>query len=312
MEITNEILKDLYYRMLRIRFFEEAAGKLFENSEMPGFIHLYVGEEAVAAGVCVALRDDDQVGSTHRGHGHLIAKGGDLPKMMAELMGRETGYCGGLGGSMHIADMELNILGANGIVGAAMPLGTGAALAAKMRGTDQVVVAFFGDGASNQGIFHESINLAAVWKLPIVYLCENNQWALNTSYRQTTAVERISARAASYDIPGITVDGNDVLAVHAVMRDAVARARAVAVRTRTYIDEAHEKARNDAGRYGEVAARYRTLNQDARQRGDQVAMSSLTLAIIYLGAEAHGPACAPARAAIDEFLGHWSHVEEGT
>jgi 2-oxoisovalerate dehydrogenase E1 component len=164
--------------------------------------------------------------SNHRGHGHCIAKGADLQRMMAELMGRDTGYCRGLGGSMHIADLNLNILGANGIVGAAMPLSTGTALAAKLRGTDQVVVAFFGDGGSNQGVFHESLNLAAVWKLPVLFICENNQYALSTSYTRTTSARQISDRAIGYGIPGVTIDGNDAIEVYHVVSEAVARARA--------------------------------------------------------------------------------------
>ena len=212
--------------MHRIRGFETRTAELFEAGEVKGTAHSYAGEEAIAAAVCANLRDDDYVGSNHRGHGHCIAKGADLNRMMAELMGRESGYCRGLGGSMHIADMDLNILGANGIVGATMPLGTGAALATKVRGGDQVVVAFFGDGASNQGVFHECANLASVWKLPIIFVCENNQYALSTSYRRTTSVEHVAVRAAGYDMPGTTIDGNDAAEVFAVMRDAVARARA--------------------------------------------------------------------------------------
>ncbi len=222
----SELLGDLFTTMYRIRRFEEHTAELFQAGIVKGTAHSYIGEEAIAAAACANLREDDYIGSNHRGHGHCIAKGADLKKMMAELMGRETGYCRGLGGSMHIADLNLNILGANGIVGATMPLGTGAALAAKIRGTEQVVIAFFGDGASNQGTFHESLNLASVWKLPIIYLCENNQWALNTSYRYSTSVEEIAVRAVSYGIPGTRVDGNDVLAVHQVVGEAVARARA--------------------------------------------------------------------------------------
>lgn len=218
--------EQIYATMRRIRGFEERATQLFEDGQVKGTAHSYIGEEAIAAAVCANLRDDDYIGSNHRGHGHCIAKGADLKLMMAELMGRETGYCRGLGGSMHIADMNLNILGANGIVGATMPLGTGAALAAKIRGSDQVVVAFFGDGASNQGVFHECANLASVWKLPLIFVCENNQYALTTSYRRATSVERISVRAAGYDMPGVTVDGNDAAEVHAVVAEAVERARA--------------------------------------------------------------------------------------
>jgi 2-oxoisovalerate dehydrogenase E1 component len=221
-----ELLERLYATMYRIRRFEEQTAELFQAGAVKGTAHSYIGEEAIAAGACMNLRADDYIGSNHRGHGHCIAKGADLQRMMAELMGRETGYCRGLGGSMHIADMDLNILGANGIVGATMPLGTGAALAAKIRGTDQVVIAFFGDGASNQGTFHESLNLASVWKLPIIYLCENNQYALNTSYRLSTSVEEIAVRAVGYGIPGVRVDGNDVMEVHRAVGEAVERARA--------------------------------------------------------------------------------------
>ena len=191
-----------------------------------GTAHSYVGEEAIASAVGSILRDDDYMASNHRGHGHCIAKGAKLDRMMAELMGRDTGYCHGLGGSMHIADMNLNILGANGIVGAAMPLSTGTALAAKLRGTDQVVVAFFGDGGSNQGIFHESLNLASVWKLPVLFICENNQYALSTSYKRTTSAAQISDRAIGYQVPGVTIDGNDPIEVYNVVEEAVARARA--------------------------------------------------------------------------------------
>ncbi len=223
--VDADTLRDLYVTMRRIRAFEDKTADLFEEGVVKGTAHSYKGEEAIAAGVCAALRDDDIIASYHRGHGHCIAKGARIDRMMAELMGRQTGYCQGLGGSMHIADMELNIMGANGIVGAAMPLATGAGLAAKLQGTNRVAVAFFGDGASNQGVFHESLNLAAVWKLPVIFVCENNQYALSTSYRNTTAVAQVANRAASYEIPGITVDGNDGVEVYLVLREAVERAR---------------------------------------------------------------------------------------
>ena len=212
--------------MRRIRSFEERTADLFQEGVVKGTAHSYVGEEAIASAVGSILRDDDYMASNHRGHGHCIAKGAKLDRMMAELMGRDTGYCHGLGGSMHIADMNLNILGANGIVGAAMPLSTGTALAAKLRGTDQVVVAFFGDGGSNQGIFHESLNLASVWKLPVLFICENNQYALSTSYKRTTSAAQISDRAIGYQVPGVTIDGNDPEEVYNVVEEAVARARA--------------------------------------------------------------------------------------
>ena len=224
--IGAETLRDLYVTMRRIRAFEDKTADLFQEGVVKGTAHSYKGEEAIAAGVCATLRDDDIIASYHRGHGHCIAKGARIDRMMAELMGRQTGYCQGLGGSMHIADMELNIMGANGIVGAAMPLATGAGLAARLQESDRVAVAFFGDGASNQGVFHESLNLAAVWKLPVIFVCENNQYALTTSYRNTTAVSQVANRAASYEIPGITVDGNDGVEVYLVLREAVDRARA--------------------------------------------------------------------------------------
>ncbi|MDP6389657.1 MAG: dehydrogenase E1 component subunit alpha/beta [Alphaproteobacteria bacterium] len=226
MQLEPDVLERIYTTMRRIRRFDEHTAELFEEGLVKGTAHSYVGQEAIAAGVCANLREDDFIASNHRGHGHCIAKGASTDRMMAELMGRDTGYCRGLGGSMHIADMSLNILGANGIVGAAMPLATGAALAIKLEGGDQVAVAFFGDGGSNQGVFHESTNLAAVWKLPLILICENNQYALSTSYRRSTSVERISSRAAGYDIPGVTVDGNDATEVYVVVQEAIERARA--------------------------------------------------------------------------------------
>ncbi len=200
--------------MVRIRFFEEAAGRLFEANKIPGFIHLYVGQEAVAAGVCVALRDDDQISSTHRGHGHLVAKGGDLNKMMAELMGKATGYCSGKGGSMHICDLELNMLGANGIVGGGVPIAVGAGFANKYRGNDTVSVAFFGDGTTNIGAFHEAANMAAALQLPVLFVCENNEYAEYTPRERTMAIKDVVERAAAYGMPGTIVDGMDAVAVY--------------------------------------------------------------------------------------------------
>ncbi len=226
MTLDTATLERLYTTMVRIRRFDERTAELFQAGLVKGTAHSYVGQEAVAAGACAALREDDYVVGNHRGHGHCIAKGARLDRMMAELMGRETGYCRGLGGSMHIAALDLNILGCNGIVAAGLPIGAGAALAARLRATDQVVVTFFGDGGANQGVVHEALNLAAVWKLPVVFLCENNQYALSTASARTTAGESIAARAAGYGVPGVRVDGNDVLAVHDAVRAAVARARA--------------------------------------------------------------------------------------
>src|SRR5947207_5376624 len=225
MKLSGERLESLYTTMVKIRRFDERTAELFNQGLVKGTAHSYVGEEAVAAGACAALREDDYIVGTHRGHGHCIAKGARVDRMMAELMGREDGNCRGLGGSMHIAALDLNILGCNGIVAAGLPIGTGAGLAAKLRGTDNVVVAFFGDGGANQGVVHEALNLAAVWKLPAIYLCENNQYALSTATARTTAGESIAARAVAYGIPGVRVDGNDVLAVYEAVRTAVARAR---------------------------------------------------------------------------------------
>ena len=226
LRLPPDLHVDLYRTMRRIRAFDEKVAELFEGGEIKGTAHSYVGQEAVAAGVCASLGHEDFMASHHRGHGHCIAKGARLDLMMAELMGGESGYCHGLGGSMHIADLGLNILGANGIVGAAMPLSTGAGLAARLEGSGRVAVAFFGDGASNQGVFHESLNLASVWKLPVVFVCENNQYALSTSYRDTTSVDQVAERAPAYGIPGRTIDGNDVVEVYEAVREAVERARA--------------------------------------------------------------------------------------
>ena len=225
MELTRETLLDLHQRMLRIRTFEEEAGKLMESGKIPGALHLYVGEEAVAAGVMAHLSDDDQITSTHRGHGHLVAKGGDLGKMYAELFGRATGYCKGKGGSMHISDLDLGMLGANGIVGAGPPIAIGAAFSNKYRKTDRVTVCFFGDGASNEGTFHEAANMAALYRLPVVFVCENNGFGEFTSQERHQAIRDVADRASGYGMPGIIVDGMDVVAVYEAAGEAIARAR---------------------------------------------------------------------------------------
>jgi pyruvate dehydrogenase E1 component alpha subunit len=223
--LDNGKLLDMYRQMLTIRFFEEKVFELYGQNLVPGTIHLYAGEEAVAVGVCANLRRDDYITSTHRGHGHCIAKGARLDKTMAEILGRKTGYCKGKGGSMHIADFSVGMLGATAVVGAGIPIATGAGLSIKLRGTDQVAACFFGDGASNQGTFHEGINLAAVWHLPVVFVCENNLYAMGTRQTRVMLIDNIADRAASYGIPGVVVDGNDVLAVFEVTREAVERAR---------------------------------------------------------------------------------------
>lgn len=224
-EITTETLLSMYRTMVKIRVFESRVSDLFAQGKLPGFIHLYIGEEAVATGVCAHLNNGDYITSTHRGHGHLIAKGGDLKLMMAELYGKRTGYCKGKGGSMHIADLDLGILGANGIVGGGPPIATGAAFALKYMGQDNVVVCFFGDGASNQGTTHEGMNMASIWKLPVVFVCENNFYGISLSQAEHQSIADIADRAAAYDIPGVVVDGNDVAAVYEAAAEAVKRAR---------------------------------------------------------------------------------------
>jgi len=225
MKISKDVMKDMYLRMVRIREFESKAQNLFAEGKIPGFVHLYLGEEAVATGVCECLRKDDYITSTHRGHGHIVAKGGNLKFMMAELFGKATGYCKGKGGSMHIADRDMGILGANGIVGAGQNIAVGAGLSAIYRGTDQVCACFFGDGSTNQGTFHESLNLAAIWKLPIIFVCENNNYGISMSQSRHQAIKDIADRGAAYGIPGIAIDGNDVMAVYEAATEAIARAR---------------------------------------------------------------------------------------
>ena len=212
MNIAKEAMMDMYLRMVRIREFENKAQSLFAEGKIPGFVHLYLGEEAVATGVCECLRDDDYITSTHRGHGHIVAKGGDLTYMMAELFGKATGYCKG-------------ILGANGIVGAGHNIAVGAGLSASYRGTDQVCVCFFGDGATNQSTFHEGLNMAAIWNLPVIFVCENNNYGISMSQARHQAIKDVADRAAAYGMPGIAVDGNDVMAVYEAASEAVARAR---------------------------------------------------------------------------------------
>jgi TPP-dependent pyruvate/acetoin dehydrogenase alpha subunit len=224
--LQPEVLHDLHRRMVRIRLFEEEAGKLMEGGRMPGFLHLYVGQEAVAAGVMVTLRQDDVVTSTHRGHGHAVAKGADLRYMYAELFGKETGYCKGRGGSMHINDLSIGMLGANGIVGGGIPHAVGAAFAAVYQGQDSVAVPFFGDGATNIGAFHESANLAAVLHLPVLFVCENNGYAEFTSQDRHMLLKDVADRAAAYGMPGEIVDGMDAVAVYLAARRLVERARA--------------------------------------------------------------------------------------
>jgi pyruvate dehydrogenase E1 component alpha subunit len=225
-QISNETLLDIHRRMVRIRIFEETAGKMMEDGKIPGALHLYVGEEAVAAGVTVHLSPSDWVTSTHRGHGHLIAKGGEFDKMMAELFGRATGYNKGKGGSMHICNMELGMLGANGIVGGGPPIAMGAGFSNKFRKTKDVSISFFGDGASNEGAFHEAANMAALYKLPVIFVCENNGYGEYTPQAKHQAIVDVADRAPGYGMPGVIVDGMDAVAVYEAAGEAIARARA--------------------------------------------------------------------------------------
>ena len=249
MEETRK--RELLRQMYLIRAFEEKAEQLYAMGKVHGTMHLSIGEEASAVGAVAALRPDDFILSTHRGHGHCIAKGADLNRMMAEFMGKETGYCRGRGGSMHIADVEGGNLGANGVVGGGIPIAVGVGLSMKMQKRDQIVLCFFGDGAANLGPFHESLNMAAIWKLPVVYVCENNQYAMSFSVKKAFAIERISDRAAAYGMPGVTVDGNDLLAVYEAVSQAVGRARAgegpSLIENVTYRWRGHSKS--DANRY---------------------------------------------------------------
>jgi len=224
--LTHEQLAAMYHGMWLIRYFDENAKRLYQQDKIRGTTHSYVGEEAIAVGACTALNREDYITSTHRGHGHCLAKGGDPRLMMAELLGKSTGYCKGKGGSMHIADLDLGILGANGIVGGGIGIATGAAYSADLRGSGQVAVCFFGDGASNQGILMEAANMAALWKLPVIYLCEENQYAEFSSCRPLIAAPSIEAKAQAFGMAGATVDGNDVLAVHEAVSAAAGRARA--------------------------------------------------------------------------------------
>ena len=243
--------RDLLRQMYTIRAFEEEAEQLYTMGKIHGTMHLSIGMEASAVGAIAALRPDDLILSTHRGHGHCIAKGADLNRMVAEFMGKETGYCRGRGGSMHIADVEGGNLGANGVVGGGIPISVGVGLSLKMQKRDQIILCFFGDGAANLGPFHESLNMAAIWKLPVVFVCENNQYAMSFSVKKAFSIERISDRAAAYGMPGVTVNGNDLLVVYEAVSQAVKRARAgegpSLVENVTYRWRGHSKS--DANRY---------------------------------------------------------------
>lgn len=266
MSITNDQMINVYSTMLRIRRFEEKIEELVASARIGGFVHLYIGEEAIAAGVCATLRNTDYITSTHRGHGHLIAKGGDVKLMMAELFGKITGYCKGKGGSMHIADLDLGILGANGIVGGGPPIAVGAALAAKYKETDNVCVSFFGDGASNQGTVHEAMNLASVLKLPVIFVAEYNGYGEFTCQADHQCIESITERAQGYSIPGVSVDGNDVVAVYEAANEAASRARQgngpTVIECKTYRIKGHHVGDPEVYRDEEEVNAWRTEDKD--------------------------------------------------
>ena len=271
MKLQRELCVDMLRKMYVIRFFEEMVDDLFARGLVHGTMHLSVGQEASAVGSISALNHHDYILSTHRGHGHCIAKGADLNLMMAEFLGKETGYCRGRGGSMHIADMEGRNLGANGVVGGGIPLAVGVGLTLQMRRTDEIVMAFFGDGAANQGSFHEALNMAAIWSLPVVYVCENNQYGMSMSTTRAFKIEHIAQRAASYGMPGVTVDGNDVLAVYDAASEAVSRARAgdgpTLVECLTYRWKGHSKSDQELYRTKEEVKTWKNKDPIRRFRG---------------------------------------------
>ena len=246
-----ETLREALRKMILIRRFEEGAEDSYTRGLVHGTMHLSIGQEASAVGICLPMEPDDRITSTHRGHGHCIAKGADVKRMFAEFFGKETGYCKGRGGSMHIADVEAGNLGANGIVGGGLPIAVGSALTAKRLKTDAVTVCFFGDGANNEGAFHESLNMAAIWALPVVFVCENNKYGMSTSTERSTAVANVADRASAYNMPGVTIDGNDLSAVAEASDEALARARAgdgpTLIENLTYRWRGHSKS--DRNRY---------------------------------------------------------------
>lgn len=250
-EYSPEKLKEALRKMYLIRRFEEGAEESYTRGLIHGTMHLSIGQEASAVGVCMPLAEDDMIGSTHRGHGHCIAKDADVSRMFAEFFGKETGYCKGRGGSMHIADVSKGNLGANGIVGGGIPIAVGAALSAKKQKNGKVVVSFFGDGANNEGAFHEALNMASVWKLPVVFVCENNGYGMSTSTKRSTAVANVADRAAAYNMPGVIVDGNNLSDVAEAAHEAIERARRgegpTLIENKTYRQRGHSKS--DRNRY---------------------------------------------------------------
>lgn len=260
MDIEKSKLKEMYMKMLHIRKFEEKVAYFFSLGKVHGTTHLYLGEEACAVGACCALEEKDLITSTHRGHGHCIGKGIDLNRMMAELLGKETGYCKGKGGSMHIADLDRGNIGANGVVGGGHAIAVGAALALRMKKSDQAVVCFFGDGAANEGSFHESLNLASIWKLPVVFFCENNMYGMSMPASKAMNIENVAQRAAAYGIPGKVLDGNDVLEVYRATleaKDYVRRNGPVLLEAKTYRWLGHSKSDANVYRTKEEIAEWK-------------------------------------------------------
>jgi pyruvate dehydrogenase E1 component alpha subunit len=266
-----EQLRDYLRKMHLIRLFEEQAEQLYIRGMIHGTMHLSIGQEASAVGACAALQPDDYILSTHRGHGHCIAKGAKIELMMAEFMGKETGYCRGRGGSMHIADVEGGNLGANGIVAGGIPIATGVGLSLKMRRDPRVCLTFFGDGAANEGAFHEALNMAAIWTLPVVFFCENNTYAMSMHVKRAFPIANIADRAAAYGFPGVTVDGNDLFAVYAAAREAVERARAgggpTLIEAKTYRWRGHSKSDRNLYRTQQEIEEWKTRDPITRLQG---------------------------------------------
>ena len=279
LNLTKDKLVKMYRQMVEIRLFEEKVFDLYAQNLVPGTIHLYLGEEAVAVGICTTLNKDDYITSTHRGHGHCIAKGAELKRIMAEILGKKTGYCKGKGGSMHIADFKIGMLGATAVVGAGLPIAVGAGLSAKFKKANQVVACFFGEGASNQGTFHESINLAATWHLPVIFVCENNLYAMGTRQSRVMNIENIADRATAYGIPGTVVDGNDVLAVYEATQKAVERARKgegpTLIECKTYRHKGHSRV--DPAKYRPKEEVEEWLAKDPIKRFKQKLLQTSTL-----------------------------------
>ncbi len=278
--LQRDRLLALYRQMMVIRAFDQRVVACHQKGLIQGAAHTYIGMEAVAAGICAALRAEDYVTSTHRGHGHAIARGLDVRRMLAEIFGRATGYCRGKGGSMHLADVGAGMLGADGIVGGGIPIAVGAAMGCRVLGVDRVVACFFGDGAANQGSFHEALNLASVQQLPVLFVCENNHWALSAGFEATTAVQHVADRAAAYNMPGAVVDGNDLHAVYAAAAEAVTRARddggPTLIECKTYRWENHSVfARPDPRPEDEVSS-WKARDPIAALRGQLLDEGALT------------------------------------